>query len=56
MEIVNLAELQNPLLCNTFHCFQNGQTVAPFVSFFSHSQHIIDWKVDSQHSGDLFSE
>jgi len=37
-EIVTLSELQNPLLCNKFHCYQNGQTVASFsLSFHTHS-------------------
>jgi len=45
MEIVVLSELKNSLLCNKFHCFHNGQTPAPFFSFFS--QHAIDWTVDS---------
>ena len=46
--------MQSPLFCNTFHCFHNGQTVAPFLFFFS--QHAIDCTLDSQHGGGLFSE
>jgi len=53
-EIVALSELKHSVLCITFHCFHNGQTVAPFFSFLS--QHALVWTVDNLFYSSLVNE